>query len=83
MYIHQDGSEGSITGRAKALGEESERRRREKPLRGSGGMLPRKILKFRVPEMPLPAFWGEILENSEFHLPISVSFFCNHWNKVV
>ena len=27
------------------------------PLKGSGGMFPRKILKNRVSLMPFPAFW--------------------------
>ena len=47
-----------------------ERRRREKLLGGtgaiSGGMLPRKILKTRVSEMPFPTFWRNNLQNSEF-----------------
>ena len=30
-----------------------------------GACSPGKILKYRVPEMPFPAFWGETLENSE------------------
>ena len=29
-------------------------------LRGSGGMLPRKIFKFRVSAMPFPGLWGKI-----------------------
>ena len=33
------------------------RRSAPEPLRGSGGMLPRKILKNRVSLMPFPAFW--------------------------
>ena len=33
--------------------------------RGSGGKLPGNILKYGVPDMPFPAFWGETLENSE------------------
>ena len=36
-------------------GEKLTRRRRPKP-GGSGGMLPEKILKFRVSEMPSPVF---------------------------
>ena len=28
-------------------------------------MLPREILKFKVSEMPFPALWGKILENSD------------------
>ena len=30
-----------------------------------GGMLPWNILNSRVSEMPFPAFWGNILQNSE------------------
>ena len=30
-----------------------------KPLEGSGGMVPRKILKNRVSLMPFPLFWSE------------------------
>ena len=35
-----------------------------KPLGGSGGMLPRKILKSRVSEMPFPVLCGQNLQNS-------------------
>ena len=42
-------SEGNISGGARE-------RRRRKPLEGSGGMLPQKILKSRGLEMPFPAF---------------------------
>ena len=35
-----------------------------RPLGGSGGMLPRKSLKSRVPETPFPALWGHNLQNS-------------------
>jgi len=35
-------------------------RRRLELLEGSGGMLPREILKFISSEMPFPAFWGLI-----------------------
>ena len=38
----------------------AERRRCEVFLRGSGGMLPRKIFKFRVSAMPFPGLWGKI-----------------------
>ena len=31
-------------------------------LGGSGGMLPREILKSRVSEMPFPALWGNLIE---------------------
>ena len=34
-------------------------------LGGSGGMLPRKILKSRVSEMAFSAFWRKILPNSD------------------
>ena len=39
-----------------ARGEEKLLRRRRVKVRGSGGMFPQKILKFRVSEMPFPAF---------------------------
>ena len=42
-----------------------ERRNRKKLLGWSWGMLPRKILKSRVSEMPFPTFWGKNLQNSE------------------
>ena len=32
---------------------------------GGVGNAPRKILKSRVSEMPFPAIWGKILQNSE------------------
>ena len=32
-----------------------------KHIGGSGGMVPRKILKSRVSEMPFPALWGQNL----------------------
>ena len=35
-----------------------------KPVGGSGGMVPRNILKTRVSEMPFPALWGQNLHNS-------------------
>ena len=35
------------------------------PLGGLVACSPGKILKYRVPEMLSPAFWGETLENSE------------------
>ena len=41
-----------------------EQQRREKHLRGSGAW-PGNILISGVPEMPFPAFWGVILQNSE------------------
>ena len=31
-------------------------------LGGSGGMLPREILKSKVSEMPFPALWGNLIE---------------------
>ena len=37
----------------------AERRRREVSLGRSGGMPPRKILEFRVSEMPCPGLCGE------------------------
>ena len=37
-------------------------RRRRSPLGGSGGMLPQKRLKFRVSEMPFPAFSGRVVQ---------------------
>ena len=48
----QDGqcrSKGNISGGARE-------RRRRRPLEGSGGMLPQKILKSRDLERPFPAF---------------------------
>ena len=33
---------------------------------GSGGMAPRKILKFRLSEMPFPGFWGQLWEYYDF-----------------
>ena len=38
---------------------------RETCIGGPGACSRGKILKYRVPEMPFPAFWGETLENSE------------------
>ena len=46
-----------------AEGTICERRGRETS-RGSGGILPRQILKSRVSEMPFPALWGQNLQNS-------------------
>ena len=49
MKEMQRRSKGNISGGARE-------RRRCEPLRGSGGMLPQKILKSRVLEMLFPAF---------------------------
>ena len=46
--------------------EQIEQQRREKHLR-EFGPCPGNILRSRVPEMPFPAFWGVILQNSEDH----------------
>ena len=44
-----------------------ERRRRDKFVGGSGDILPRKIFKSTLSEMPFPAFWVESLHNSEYY----------------
>ena len=44
-----------------------ERRRRDKFVVGSGDILPQKIFKSTLSEMPFPAFSVEILHNSEYN----------------
>ena len=62
-HMNRDGGVLFEVGGLSAEHTISERRRRETS-RGSGGMLPRKILKSRVSEMPFPALWGQNLQNS-------------------
>ena len=47
-------------------GGQMEQQRREEDLRGSGACAG-NILGSGVHEMPFPAFWGVILQNSEDH----------------
>ena len=43
------------------------RQRRDKFVGGSGDILPLKIFKSTLSEMPFPAFWVESLHNSEYY----------------
>ena len=55
-----------LQARSELLRTGAERRmRRENALGGSGGLPPEEILKYRVSEMLFPAFWDDILKNSE------------------
>ena len=52
-------------------------RRRLFSVGGSGGMLPRKILKFKSSEMRFPTFWGQVMVSVEvLFFQAKMSLFC-------
>jgi hypothetical protein len=57
---------GHAEGTSRAPQARAERRRREVFLGGSGGRVPRKVFKFRVPEMPFPGIGGRFDRNLMF-----------------